>query len=332
MRRAAALAAALAFATGCPGGDDDGGPAPTTEPTVPTSVVDYSGVMLAGVPGETTSTIVESGTATLTGSVQGPGGLIPGATVRIERLVADREVRTDVLTGPDGRFSVGAAPGGRYRVRAFLAPSFIQLEPEVRFLADGEEHGFELSVEQVGGLVVRADVAPDTPVVGEPVNLVASVLTRTVGADGILRSAPVTGSNVELVGLGRWRLRSPSEDDPPDEPGPSTSVTFGTTTSTTSRQAGPSALGRTDGQGMVRYELRCQAAGDPGLALRIPVTITPPPDPSGTPSPPQQGTETVALQLPACVDATTQTTAGTSTSSTGSTTTTTSTSTSTTQR
>ena len=320
MRRAAALAAVLALATGCTGGDDDGGPAPTTEPTVPTSVVDYSGVMLAGVPGETTSTIVENGTATLTGSVQGPGGLIPGATVRIERLVADREVRTDVLTGPDGRFSVGAAPGGRYRVRAFLAPSFIQLEPEVRFLADGEEHSFELSVEQVGGLVVRADVAPDTPVVGEPVNLVASVLTRTVGTDGILRSTPVTGVNVELVGLGRWRLRSPSEDDPPDEePGPSTSVTFGTTTSTTSRQSAPSPLARTDGQGMVRYELRCQAAGDPGLALRIPVTITPPPDPSGAPSPPQQGTETVALQLPACVDATTQTTAGTSSSSTGST-------------
>jgi hypothetical protein len=315
MRRALALAAVLVLTVGCTGGDDDGGPTPTTDPTVPTTVVDYSGVMLAGVRGETTSTIVETGTATLTGSVQGPGGLIPGATVRIERLVADREVRTDVLTGPDGRFVLGAVPGGRYRVRAFLAPSYIQLEPEVRFLADGEEHTFDLTVEQVGGLVVRADVAPDTPVVDEPVNLVAAVLSRTVGADGILRSTPVTGASVELVGLGRWRLRSPSEDDPPDDdPGPSTSFTFGTTTSTTSRQAGPSATARTDGRGMVRYELRCLAAGDPGLALRIPVTITPPPDPSGAPSPPQQGTETVALPLPACVDTTTQTTGGTSSS------------------
>jgi hypothetical protein len=280
--------------------------------------------MLAGVRGETTSTIVETGSARLTGSVQGPGGLIPGATVRIERLVADREVRTDVLTGPDGRFTVEGAPGGRYRVRAFLAPSFIQLEPEVRFLADGEEHAFDLSVEQVGGLVVRADVAPDTPVVDEPVNLVAAVLTRTVGADGILRSTPVTGATVELVGLGRWRLRSPAEADPPDEeePGPSTSVTFGTTTTTTSRQSAPSPLARTDGRGIVRYELRCQTAGDPGLALRIPVTITPPPDASGAPSAPQQGTETVTLQLPACVDNTTATTAGSAPSSSGSTSTT----------
>ncbi|MGH9085316.1 MAG: carboxypeptidase-like regulatory domain-containing protein [Acidimicrobiales bacterium] len=325
MRRTAALAVVLALATGCTG-DEDGGPTPTTDPTVPTSVVDYSGVMLAGVPGETTSTIVEAGTATLSGSVQGPGGLIPGATVRIERLVADREVRTDVLTGADGRFILGGVPGGRYRVRAFLAPSLIQLEPEVRFLADDEEHTFDLAVEQVGGLVVRADVAPDTPIVDEPVNLVASVMTRTVGADGILRSTPVAGTTVELVGLGRWRLRSPSEDDPPDDdPSPSTSVTFGTTTSTTSRQSAPSPVARTDGRGMVRYELRCQASGDPGLALRIPVTITPPPDPSGASAAPQQGTETVTLQLPACVDSTTETTAGTAPSSSGSTSTSTST-------
>ena len=305
MRRAGGLVVALVLAAACTGGDDDSGPTPSTDATVSTSVVDYSGVLLAGVRGETTSTIVETGTASLTGSVQGPGGLVPGATVRIERLVADREVRTDVLTGADGRFLLGNVPGGRYRVRAFLPPSLVQLEPEVRFLADEEEHTFDLVVEQVGGLVVRADVAPEPPVVDDAVNLVASVSTRSVGADGIVRSTPVTGTTVELVGLGRWRLRSPEEEDPPDDgPGPTTSFTFGTTTSTTTRASAPSTLARTDANGMVRYELRCEVAGDPGLALRVPVTITPPPGPTGASSPPQQGTETVTLQLPACIGAT----------------------------
>jgi hypothetical protein len=308
MRRArAVLAAALVVAAACTG-DDDAGPSPTTDPSVTTSVVDYSGVLLAGVPGETTSTVVEAGTASLTGSVRGPNGLVPGATVRIERLLAGREVVSDVLTGPDGRFLLGAVPGGRYRVRAFLAPSLVQLEPDVRFLADGDEHTFDLVVEEVGGLVVRAAVAPNPPSVDEAVNLVAVVSTRSVGADGIVRSSPVVGSNVELVGLGRWQLRSPGDDDPSDDDddddpnGSSTSVTFGTTTSTTSRQAPPSAVARTDGSGRVRYELRCETAGDPGLALRIAVTVAQPPDASGAPVPPQQSSETLSLTLPACID------------------------------
>ena len=35
-------------------------------------------------------------------------------------------------------------PGGRYRVRAFLAPVYAQTSAEVRFLTDGEEHTFDL--------------------------------------------------------------------------------------------------------------------------------------------------------------------------------------------
>lgn len=325
MRRASSLllVGALTF-TGACSNDDDAGPTPTPDPTAPTTIIDRSGIALAGVPGQTTSTIVERGKASLVGSVQGPGGLVVGATVRIERLVAGREIRSDVLTGPDGRFLLGGVPGGRYRVRAFLAPSLAQIAPEVRFLSDGEEHSFDLVVEQQSGLVVRADVAPEPPLLGGSVNLVASVANRTVDVDGVVRSTPVVGATVELVGLGRWALRDDAGSPPDDETSTSTStsstssssssssstsVPFGSTTSTTSRTGRSlSPTGRTDGSGRVRYELRCEATGEPGLALRIPVTVTPPPDPSGAPGTPRTTTETIALDLPACVDPTTLTT------------------------
>ncbi len=319
--RAILLCGALVLAAACTG-DDDAGPSPTTDPTVPTSVIDRSGIALAGVAGTTTTApIADVGTAVLAGSVQGPDGLVVGATVRIERLVAGREVRTDLLTGPDGRFSVGGMPGGRYRVRAFLAPSYAQLEPEVRFLADGEEHTFDLTVERQSGLVVRADVAPEPPLLGGAVNLVATVASRSVGADGIVRSVPVTGATVELLGLGRWQLRderSTSTSSSTTSTSRAVSPTTTTTTATTSTtRPAPSATARTDGSGRVRYELRCTAAGSPGLALRIPVTITPPPDPTGAPVASQASTETIALELPDCVDpATTTTTADTASTST----------------
>jgi Carboxypeptidase regulatory-like domain len=326
MRRILLAVVAVATLTAACTGDDDAGPAPTTDPTVPTTVVDRSGIALAGVRGTTTSTIREVGDATISGSVQGPSGLVPGATVRIERLVAGREVRTDVLTGPDGRFTAADLPGGRYRVRAFLAPSLAQTTPEVRFLADRKEHTFDLTVEQHGGLVVRADVAPEPPLLDGPVNLVALVATRSVGTDGVVRATPVVGATVELVGLGRWQLRSSGGSSSADDP-TSTSTSFGViTTSTTSRgRASPTA--RTDASGRVRFELRCTAAGDPGLALRVPVTVASPPDPTGAPTPPQVTTQTVSLDLPACVDPAASTTTTTGGGSSSSSTTTTSSST-----
>lgn len=323
MRRSTLVlcAAALTMAAAC-SSDHNAAPGPRPGPTATTVVVDRSGIALAAVPGQTTSTIVEHGTASLTGTVQGPDGLVVGATVRIERLVAGREVRTDVLTGADGHFLLGGVPGGRYRVRAFLAPSMAQVTPEVRFLPDGKEHTFDLVMEQQSGLVVRSDVAPRPPLLDHAVNLVATVTNRTVGADGVVRSTPVVGVTVELVGVGRWVLRDDagsSPNGPSSTSSSTTSVTVGqsSTTSTTARGRSVSPSARTDASGRVRYELRCDAAGAPGLALRVPVTVTSPPDASGAPGTQQVTTETVDLDLPACINpATTTTSAPSSTSTT----------------
>jgi hypothetical protein len=288
---------ALAILAGACTDDDDATPTPTTQDTSSTTLVDRSGISLAGVPGSTTTTVVERGTATLTGSVQGPAGVVVGATVRIERLVGAREVRTDLLTGPDGRFTLAGMPGGRYRVRAFLAPTLAQLEPDVQFLPDGTQHDFQLVMSAQGGVVVRADVAPEPPLLGHAVNLVAAVSMTSVDADGVVRFNPVVGASVELGGLGRWVLRDDTA---------STATTFGS--STTTYRPPPSPTASTDSSGRVRYELQCNDLGDSGLYLRVPVRSAAPPvtDPTGATPPtfpaPTVSVQAFDLEIPACVD------------------------------
>ncbi|MFL6205289.1 MAG: carboxypeptidase-like regulatory domain-containing protein [Acidimicrobiales bacterium] len=312
--RAVVALVALALLAGACTDHDDADPSPDPDPTSSTSLSDFSGVDLPGVGGETTTTIEEKGTARLVGSVTGPSGPVAAATVRIDRLVAGRVVRHDVLTGPDGRWELRDVPGGRYRVRAFQPPTYAQKGAEVRFLADGEEHSFDLKVEDQRGVVVRADVAPDQPLLDDPVNLVVLVVQKTVTPDGMVSSQPVANAFVELTGLGRWVVRDDSSQTDGGATDDSTTTTFDDTSSLDEGAV-------LDGSGRARFELRCAAPGAPGLALRIPVLVVaePAPPASGsttTTSQPTSSTQEVALELPDCIDTRSTTTTTTSSSST----------------
>src|SRR3546814_3858763 len=175
--------------------------------TSATAVIDRTGIALAPVAGATTTSVVERGSARIVGLVSGPTGPVPGATVRIERLVAGRSVRTDVVAGGDGRFVAEGLPGGRYRVRSFAPPLLAQLEAEVRFLADRQEHSFDLVVEDHSGLDVSASAAPSPAQVDAPVNLVVQLGWRQVDADGVVPPHPLQGIRIELTGLPHWRPR-----------------------------------------------------------------------------------------------------------------------------
>ena len=277
--------------------DDSSGRGPSRPDEPATTVVDYSGVALRGVPGETTTTIDQQGSASIVGTVTGPGGLVPGATVRVERLVFGEVVRTDLLTGGDGRFELRNVPGGRYRVRAFLAPVLALTTPDVRFLQDGQEHAFDLVVEDKRGVVARASVAPDPPYMGDDVNLAIVLASRSVDSDGVVRSVPVPGVRVELDGEGAWVLRSPEGQRGPLQPRGSTT--------TTEPFPSQSRTAFTDAFGEVRFEMTCLQAGPPGLSLLVSVTVTPPAVEGQPPPVPEQRLERITLAVPDCVDPTT---------------------------
>ncbi len=180
--------------------------APATSTTLP-----LGPVVLAGVPGTTTTTAPRStGTASLVGSVAGPLGPVGGAAVRVEHIVGTQISTVDVTAGPDGRWELVDIPGGRYRVRAFQAPSFGQVEPALVFIPDGEERRIDLTVEDLDEFGVALAVAPTPPVPNEPLNMVVRVTRRAIGPGGSIAFEPAANVVVELLSVGTWARLTPS--------------------------------------------------------------------------------------------------------------------------
>lgn len=206
----------------------------STEPAPTTTEPDYSLIALEPVPGRAVPTTpITEGSATLRGSVQGPDGPVPDAVVRADRLIrhedGDVVQRAEARTGPDGTFTLGGIPGGRFRVRAFLPPTFAMESAEVFFLRDGEERELRLVVEAFTGLTVGADSSPASPIVGQGVNLAVRVAQRTVDGDGVAREVPQAGVMVRVDASGWTPL-------------------------------GPNPL-QTDGNGVAVFEFQCDAVG-----------------------------------------------------------------------
>jgi hypothetical protein len=300
MRGPVALVAGALLMGACSNGGSGADLKPHPLPGAVTSVVDYSAVALPRVAGTTTTTTArEQGTATIDGSVSGPSGPLPGATVTVEHLVGGKATRTDAVTGADGRFALPNLPGGRYRVRAYLAPALALVTPEVRFIPDGKPATFDLKVEDQRRVVARAAVAPTAPFLGDDVNLAVLVANRTVDADGVVRSTPIPGLRVELSGLGAYTLREAGQPDNPFAPRTTTTFSFQ-----------PSTVAFTDGLGQVQFGLHCSQAGAPGLELLVSVNVTPTEVPGQPPGLPTTQVEHLALAVPPCIDpASTTTTA-----------------------
>ena len=268
MRRAAArlvVLLAVVALVGCSDGAFEKLPRPegaTASTTSTTALAELSKVVLPGVPGETTSSIDNGpGRATLAGTVVGPDGGVGAATVRVERLVGDGVVRTDVVTAADGTWTLPRIKGGRYRVRAFRAPDMAQTRTEIFLLEGDEERRLDLRVEAFGALSVTRAIAPNPPMVGEPANLVVRAVRRTVDVDGVVRAQPLVGVTVELFGAGSWSLGSPN---------PAT----------------------TDGRGNASFRLTCRSDGDNPLSVLVDGTSSSPLDlpACGRPAPSTTGT------------------------------------------
>lgn len=215
--------------------------APSIPETTTTVAVDFSGIALKAVPGRTTTTVaMQPGEATISGTVVGPNGPVPGATVRAERIVGDASGSVDILTGADGTFAFTTMIGGRYRVRAWKpAPDNLAMTvPEVFFLGSKESKVLAMTVRPHLGTSVSSDIAPNPPVITQPANLVVQVVDQQVDNQGIVRGVPVVGARVELFGAGDWRLQS----------------------------VNPQV---TDGSGRVTFTLVCQRAGQQPLSVVV---------------------------------------------------------------
>lgn len=174
----------------------------STQPEPTTTTVDFSRVALPVVPGETTTTLAQTGRAVLQGVVVGPDGNVPDAIVRIERVVGDSVQVRDIRARPDGTFLAEDLPGGRMRVRAFHPPGLTMASPDIFFLADRETRDLRLNVTRHSGPDVRASTAPTAPEAGELVNLLVWVAERLVDENGIARTVPRSGVSVEVRATG----------------------------------------------------------------------------------------------------------------------------------
>lgn len=243
-RRAWLLAAMFTVApTACTGSELDPLPVPETSDTAPTSTtvpVYFSGVVLAPVPGTTTTTevVVGPGPGVISGRVQGPDGPVPGATVRLERLVGDASASLEVTTGDDGVWRVEDVLGGRYRVRAWLQPDLATVEPPVLFVAATGIADVVVPVERFGQVVVDTALAPSPPTVGERSNLAVRLSSRTVDANGVVRIVPQAGVSVGLGTGAAWALETP-------------------------------ALAATDADGNATFTLVCRAQGPQPLVVTL---------------------------------------------------------------
>jgi hypothetical protein len=212
--RAVVAAVALVLQAGCSSGDPFAElPTPDSvdlPPTTSTSEVDLTGVPLNPVEGSTTTTVaLGPGPLTIVGHVEGPDGPLAGAVVQLERLVDGGTAGTRVPTAPDGTWNLSGVLGGRYRIRAWRAPDLAS-HSQVVFLQDKGQQAVDIRVDPVGGVRVDAAVAPDPPIVDEPVNLKVRVAERSVNAEGVLTDVPVSGVSVDLGGTGDWDLDSPN--------------------------------------------------------------------------------------------------------------------------
>jgi hypothetical protein len=189
------------------------GPTSSTQPEGSTTTIDSSRLVLQPVPGETTTTLAEAGDGVLRGDVTGPTGPVPGAIVRVERLVGDAVQVREVRTAEDGTWVLEGLPGGRMRVRAYAPPSLTMLEPEVFFLTQSEPRELRLVVREHQGILVLSDATPDAPTVGSSVNVAVRVLDKVVDDRGVARTQPRAGQAVQIQSSGWVFVDGPGATD-----------------------------------------------------------------------------------------------------------------------
>lgn len=140
---------------------------------------------------------VEGGDATLRVTVRGPdGGAVEGAVVRFERFVGPYRGWLDVPAGEGGIAELKEARGGRYRLRAWERPTLATTDPQLVFVAADETVDLTVQVERHERRLLQGRSTVPSWQVGDVVAFEVLLVQEEVGADGIVRAAPLQGEVV----------------------------------------------------------------------------------------------------------------------------------------
>lgn len=230
-------------------------PPPSTTSTIVPTPRSPVGLTLNGDP------TIGPGHATLSGTVEGPSGPVEGATVEVERLLGASAATTMVTSGAGGAWQLPGVLGGRYAIRAWMAPNLAQATPTTFFITDGTDRFTSLQLASPAPSIQSA-IAPDPPLAGEPAQVVVQIDSPQVQVDGSLTSQPDGGLSVQLISSGGWVIAPPNP-----------------------------AVTSADGQAV--WTATCGAGG--GQSLQAEVLGLPSPASPSAPSP-----QTVTLDVPAC--------------------------------
>lgn len=235
----------------------------TTTGPATTSTLDPAAITLptVGGGGATGEVPLGPGPLTFTGTVQGPEGPVPGATVRAERFVGTRSAGVDLLTGPEGTFELAGVLGGVWRFRAWRAPDLAMPRALVAYVRVDEPPGpLVLGTERVGGRLAVASTNPQPARPDEPATIAVRITDQRVTDDGIITAEPVANLAVRVVSAPGWRIVGPAQ-------------------------------GLTDGSGTIVFDVVCTRAGAAAITLAtadgdaltvdVPPCEEPPPPPTG---------------------------------------------------
>lgn len=221
---------------------------PSTQPaaggTTTTATSDLTNVSLTPVPSTPPPTVVLTpGQASLSGIVTGPSGVVAGATVLVERVVGD-SAGTDtigsktVVTGADGTWMLPGILGGRYLVRAWLAPTLALTTPQLLLLGATQNVNLAMTLTAYDGQSLTASIAPSPPQVGVVATVFITATQETVGSDGVVRGTALPGASIMVYAAGNVVLAG-------------------------------SNPGVTDSVGEMELALGCSAVGPVGLSATI---------------------------------------------------------------
>jgi hypothetical protein len=217
-----------------PPGSPDGVGATTT-----TAVSNFTTDSLPILPTRPPPTVpLTPGTASLTGLVIGPAGVVSGATILVERLVNDVVGSKTVAAAADGTWKLANIIGGLYRIRAWQAPDLDLVTPQLVLLPAGGTQSVDLTLMTYSGQSANAVVSPSPPIVGEVAIVAVQVLAETVGNDGVVRGSPLVGANVDVVAAGNVVLAGTNP-------------------------------GTTNSQGAMALDLGCSSVGPVGLSALV---------------------------------------------------------------